>query len=107
MWSSNAVLSGPAQSVFGSRPRPIFSANPALIAKLVHRLEHRGVVDLAFVGLAARRDCRALQMPDGGQEFLETVDQISANDLNVIEIELHSNVWFPNFADNVGCMLDM
>src|SRR5262245_49016687 len=46
-------------------------------------------------------------MPDDGQEFFETVHQISTNDLNVIEIKLHADVFFPNLGNNVGCMFDM
>src|SRR4029077_15328389 len=46
-------------------------------------------------------------MSDDGQEFSETIDQVSTHDLNVIEIELYADVFLPDLADNVGRVFDM
>src|SRR6185437_2372139 len=71
MGGCDAVVSSPAQPVFSTATRPVFSANTAAIAKLVHCLEHRSVVDLTFIRLVARGHSRALQMTDDRQEFFK------------------------------------
>src|SRR6476646_11495684 len=46
-------------------------------------------------------------MSDDGQEFFETIDQVSTHDLNVIEIELHADGFLPDLANKVRRVFDM
>src|SRR5437016_4097856 len=42
-----------------------------------------------------------------GEEFFEAVDQISTDNLHMVEIELHADIGFANLIDDRGCMLDV
>jgi hypothetical protein len=46
-------------------------------------------------------------MADQGAEFFETSDQVAADDLHVIKIELDAQVGRADLADYVGGVLDM
>ncbi len=46
-------------------------------------------------------------MPDHRQIFLQPVDQIAADDLHMIEIELHAQVGLADLGDDIGGMLDL
>ena len=90
------------------RPRGLYSQpmKPA-IAEPIHRREYCRIIDLALVGLAAGRHRRDLGMPDDRQIFLEAPDQIAADDLDVVEIELHAHVRRADLADEVGGVFDV
>src|SRR5262245_30282735 len=48
-----------------------------------------------------RRHCRTLQVANYRKEFLETTDQVAADNLHVIEIELHADIWLAGLCDNI------
>ena len=45
-------------------------------------------------------------MADDGHEFLQPADDVAADDLHVIEIELHADVRLAGLGDDVGGVLD-
>src|ERR1700675_3539272 len=96
----DAVRLRPAEAVLGAGARLIFAADEARITELVHRREHGRIIDLALVGLAARRHRGDLGVADRRQIFLEALEEIAADDLDVIEIELDAQVRRADFADD-------
>src|SRR5262249_35207909 len=102
---SNSEFPRPAQAVLGLTAGTIFAADPVAVSELLERREDRRVIDLALVGLVARRHRRDLDMPDRGEMLLETFDQIAPDDLRVIEIELDAHVRLAHLGDNVGGVL--
>src|SRR5208282_319283 len=84
----DAIRLRPAEAVLGARARAIFAADPTRIAGPIDRFEHGGIVDFALVGFAARRHRRDLDVADHGQMLFEAPDEIAADNLHVIEIEL-------------------
>src|SRR6516225_4929800 len=84
----HAVGLRPAEAVRPpARPRLIFATDKARIAEPVHRREYRGIIQFAFVGLRRRRYRGNLRVTDQRKKFLETLDEIAADDLDVIKIE--------------------
>src|SRR5258708_39524594 len=88
----HAVSFGPAEAVLGARPRLIFAADKAVITQSIERREYRRVIDFAVVRFAARRHRGDLDMADQGTEFFEAPDQVAADNLHVIKIELDAQV---------------
>ena len=84
----------------------VFAADPAGVAGAVDGFEHGGIIDLTFVGLAARRHRGDLHVADHGEEFFETLEQIARHDLHVIEIELDAHVRRADLRDDIGGVLD-
>src|SRR5664279_6630706 len=84
---NHAVGLGPAQAILSAPARPVFGADPAAVAEPVHRLEYIAVIDLALVRLVAAWHRGALQMADHRQVLLQSVEQIAAHDLHMVEIE--------------------
>src|SRR5271156_2353959 len=82
----NSVRLRPAKPIFSARLRFVFAADPALVAELVDRLERNREIHLAGIGLVARRHGRDLHMADQRQIFFETLEQIAAGDLQMIEV---------------------
>ena len=75
------------------RPRGRYSPpTQPCIAEPVERREDRRVVDLAFVRLVPRRNGRDLHMADQRQVLFEPADEIAADDLRMIEIELDAQI---------------
>src|SRR6516225_9985760 len=103
----HAVVACPTQAVFRSRTRPVFGSDPALVSEPVHGLEYGRIVDLTHVRLVPGRYGRALQVSNHGEVFLETVDQIAAHDLHMIEIELHADIGLRGVFDDGSSMLDV
>src|SRR5580704_11574301 len=102
----DAVFFCPAEPVLGAGARLVFAADPARIAGTVDCLEHGGIIDLAFVGLPARRHRGDLHVADHGEEFFEALEQIARHDLHVVEIELDAHIRRADLGDNVGGVLD-
>src|SRR6185295_5905864 len=103
----HAVLPRPAEAVLGTGARSIFGADPALVPEFVHGLEYGRVVDLALIRLVPGWHRCALQVSNQGKESLEAVDQIAADDLYVIEIELHADIGLRGFFNDGSGVLDM
>src|SRR6476469_2835877 len=82
------IVAGPTEPGFGPAARPVFASDPAVVTDAVERREYRGIVHFAFVRFVPRRHCRDLHMADDGEVFLEALDQIAADDLGMIEVEL-------------------
>lgn len=101
-----AIFPAPAQAFLGLPARSIFRPDPALVAESVDRREHARVIDLALIRLVPTRHRGALQVADERQVLLEAVQQIAADDLHVIEIELDLHVRLAELGDNVGGVLD-
>ena len=72
--------------------RPVFAANEASITEPIERRENLRIIDLAFVRLMARRNRGDLRMANQRQMRFEAPDEIAADDLHVIEIELDAHV---------------
>src|ERR1700685_1865757 len=102
----DAVFFCPAEPVFGAPAWLVFAADPARIAGAVDRFEHGGIIDLAFVGLAAGRHRGDLHVADDGEELFEALEQIAADDLHVIKIELDAHIGRADLGDDIGGMLD-
>src|SRR5262245_29185037 len=102
-----AVFASPAEAILRPAARTILGADPAAITQPVHGLKDGGIIDFTLIRLMPRRHRRTLQMSDHGVEFFETADQIAANDLNVIKIELHADVRPAGLCDHIGRMLVM
>src|SRR5215472_18112371 len=100
-----SVSARPAQAVFGSRARAVLAADPFAVAEAVERREDFGIVHLALVGLAPRRHGRDLHMADERQVFFESPDEIAADDLGVVEVELDAHVRPLHPGDDVGRLL--
>src|SRR5581483_12429146 len=96
----------PAEAVLGAAARAVLAGGPARPAQPVQRLEHAGIVDLALVGLAARRHCGDLNMTDQRQVLFEAGDQVPADDLDMIEIELDLHIGPADSRNEIGGMLD-
>src|SRR5262245_55655113 len=107
MRGRHAVHARPAEAILRAAARAIFGADPTPIAEFVHRFEYGGVIDLPLVRLMTRRHRRTLQMANHRKKFLETMDQVTADDLHVIEIELHADIWLADLCDNSGRVLHM
>src|SRR5664279_2504929 len=103
---TQAISLAPAQPVLGAPARPVFRADPALVAERIHRREYAWVIDLALVRLVARGHGRALQMADHRQMLLQAVEEVAAHDLHMIKIELDAQVRPADFGDDVGGVLD-
>src|SRR6185295_15625386 len=103
----HAVLPRPAEAVLGTGARSIFGADPALVPEFVHGLEYGRVVDLALIRLVPGWHRCALQVSNQGKESLEAVDQIAADDLYVIEIELHADIGLRGFFNDGSSVLDV
>src|SRR5258708_13671978 len=52
---ADAVFPGPAEAGEGVALRPVFAADPALVADLVEQIEQIGVMDFADIGLVPPR----------------------------------------------------
>src|SRR5262249_55773299 len=95
----------PAQALFGSCARAVFAPDPFAVAETIERGEDLGIVHLALVGLAPRRHRRDLHMADERQMFLEPPNEIAADDLGVIEVELDAYVRPLPLGDEAGRLL--
>src|SRR4029079_13593819 len=102
-----AIGARPAEAVFGAPTRAIFGADPSAITESIHRLEHRWVVDLAFIGLMPRRHRGALQMTDHRQELFHAADQIAAHNLHVVKVELHPDIRLADLCYHIGRVFDV
>src|ERR1700704_4808078 len=96
----------PAQAVLGAPTRLVLAADPALVAEPVERIEDRRIVDLALIRLGTRRHGRDLHVPGQRQEFLETLQEVAADDLDVIEIELDAHIRPVDLGDQIRRLLD-
>src|SRR5712691_4257382 len=101
----NPICARPAQAVLGLCARPIFAADPAAVAGAVEGREDLGIIDLALVRLVARGHRGDLHVRDMGQMLLEPSDQVAADDLGVIEVELDAQVRVFYLRDDVGRLL--
>jgi hypothetical protein len=63
-------------------------------------------VHLALIGLAARRHRRDLHVANERKKLFESPDEIAADDLGMIEIELDAHICPIDLGDDVGRMLD-
>src|SRR5262249_49421680 len=107
MRGPHAVSARPPEAILRAAARAIFGANPAAKAELIHDFEYGRVIDLPLVWLMTRRHCRTLQMADDWQEFFETMDQVAADNLHVIKIELHADIRLADLCNYVRRVLDM
>src|SRR5229473_8261971 len=95
------ILTSPAQSVLRPPARLVLAADPAGVAEPVERVEHGRVVDLSFVRLGARRHRRDLHVADDREKPFEAGEQIAADNLHVIEVELDLDVRPPDLCDQI------
>ena len=86
--------------------RLVFAADPAFIAEPVDRLEHEREIDFAFSGSWRDGTAAICTWPISGKIFLEALDQIAADDLHMIEIELDAHIRRADFLDEIGGVLD-
>src|ERR1700722_265023 len=103
----DAVGFRPAEPVLGAGAWLVFAADPAAIAGAVDRREHRRIIDLAFVGLAAGRHRGDLQVTDYRKKFFKAPDEIAAGDLIVIKIELDAHIRRADFVDESRSVFGM
>src|SRR5262245_3630876 len=54
-----------------------------------------------------RRHRSTLQMTDHRQELFQAPGQIAPDNLHMIEIELHADIWLSDFCNHVGRVLDV
>src|SRR5271156_3147214 len=73
----DAVGLRPTEAVLGARTRLVFATDPSRIAEPVHHRENGRIIDLALVGLAARRHRGDLGMADRPQGFFQALDGIA------------------------------
>src|SRR5437660_24959 len=59
-----------------------------------------------FVRLAPGRNGGDLHVTDERKILFEAFDQIAADDLGMIEVELNAHIWPLNFGNDVGRLLD-
>src|SRR5579871_34485 len=102
----DTIRPGPAESLFGARARAVFAADPAGIAEPVQRREDFRKIDFALVRLAARRHRGDLHVADKREMRFQAPDQIAADDLGVIEIELNAQVRRTDLFDDFGGVLE-
>src|SRR5215475_7295902 len=102
---NNTVWAGPGEPSRGAPTRPIFRCHKSCIAYPVEHREYGRIADLALIRLVPRGHRRYLHMADMCKGSLESVAQIAAYNLGVVEIELNTHVGPPNFANNGGGML--
>ena len=84
----------------------VFAGGPARPAEPVERGKHRRIIDLALIGLGARRNRGDLHMADQRQVLLEAGDEIAADDLHMVEIVLDFHIGLADLGDDVGGLLD-
>src|ERR1051326_7443608 len=89
----------PAEAVLGAATRLVLAADPAGVAEPVERVEHGRIVDLALVGLAARRHGGDLHVADMGEELREPRQQVAADDLQVVGVDLEAQVGPADLVD--------
>src|SRR5260221_4129447 len=104
--AADAVFAAPGEPVLGARPGPVFAGRPARPAEPVERLEHTRIVDLALVRLGARRHRGDLHVADQRLVRLEAPDEIAADDLHMIKIELDLHIRPPDLGADFGGLLD-
>src|SRR4030095_5241365 len=103
----HAILARPAEAILRAAARAIFGANPTPIAELIHAFEYGRVVAPPLVRVLTRWHSRHCKMANHRKDCLETMDQVSADNLHMIEIELHADICFADLCDNVCRVLHM
>src|SRR4029079_9666161 len=99
------IVAGPTEPGFGRAARPVFASDPAAVTDAVERREYRGIVHFAFVRFVPRGNCRDLHMPDHWHVLFEALDQIAADDLGMIEVELDAHVRPLHLVYDIGAVL--
>src|SRR5690242_20447184 len=99
------IVAGPTEPGFGRAAWPVFAADPAAVTDAVERGKYRGIVHFAFVWLVPRWYRRDLHMADHGHVLFEARDEITADDLGMIEVELDAHVRPLHLGDDVGGVL--
>ena len=82
----------PAQARIGCGSRPIFAANPSIIADLVEDAQDVCEIDFAVIGFMPIRDAGDLHMRVRTREFANVSGKIPFGDLAVIEVELQLDI---------------
>ena len=103
---NDAVRPRPSQAVLGAAAWPVLAADEACVAKSVEGRENFRIIDLAFIRLLARRNAGDLHMADERQVCFEAPDEIAAEDLCVIKIELNAQIGAADLGDDIGGLLD-
>src|ERR1700678_4385332 len=78
----------PGQPLLRAGAGAVFATHKTRVAQPVDDRENLGVIDLALVRLLPRRHGRDLDMTDERQMALEAADEIAADNLHMIKIEL-------------------
>ena len=83
------------------RPRwPIFAADPAGIAHLVHEIEKICVIYFAAIRLVSARHAGDLHVSDAVEVFLERRREVAFDDLRVVEVHLDLEAGLADFFPN-------
>src|SRR5262249_4555258 len=93
---SDSEFARPAEPILGAAGRAVFATDPVAVADPIEGREDRGIVDLALVGLVARGHGSDLHVRDHREMLLEARDQVTADDLRMVEIELDANIRPPD-----------
>src|SRR5437763_14142253 len=89
---ADAVFPGPAEAGGGIALRPVFAADPALVADLVEQVEQIRVMDLADIRLVAAGVAGDLHMRVMAGQRADLAAEIALHDLHVIEVELQFQI---------------
>ena len=84
----------------GCGSRPIFAANPSVIADLVEDAQDVCEIDFAVIGFMPIRDAGDLHMRVGTREFANVSGKITFGDLAVIEVELQLDIVATDLVQN-------
>src|SRR6476660_2012473 len=99
---NDAVRPRPGEPLLGASARAVLAADKARITEPVEQSENFGIVHLAPVRLAARGHGCDLNVADKRQVRLEAADEVAADDLHVIEVELNAQVRRADPLDDIG-----
>src|SRR3954451_1790032 len=102
----NSIRTRPAQAVLGTPARFVFASYPFAVTDTVKHGEDLRIIHLAFVRLAPSRNGGDLHVADERKILFEAFDQIAADDLRMIEVELNAHIWPLKFGNDVGRLLD-
>ena len=90
----------PAEASIGCGGRPIFAANPSVIADLVEDAQHVCEIDFAVIGFMPIRDAGDLHMRVGTREIANVNSKITFSDLAVLEVKLQLDILAPDLFQN-------
>src|SRR5215211_1725184 len=102
---NHTVSTSPAEPILRAPTWPILRADPALVAKAIDHREYGRIIHLALVWLVPRRGRGNLHVANERKVLFEAVDEIAADNLRVIKIELDAQVRPLHLGNDCGGVL--